>query len=130
MAGWRVLSSPDQLLALDAASNERPQLIFKHSVRCSISHVAYARLQACSADLLERMDLHYLDLIAHRELSNAIATSYQVYHQSPQAILIYRGEAVLDQSHYEVQAQELMEQAAQAQAQGSSGLDSSRPGRS
>lgn len=129
MAGWRVLSSPDQLLALDAASNERPQLIFKHSVRCSISHVAYARLQACSADLLERMDLHYLDLIAHRELSNAIATSYQVYHQSPQAILIYRGEAVLDQSHYEVKAQELLEQAAQAQAQGSSGPDSSRPGR-
>lgn len=41
---WINLENEEQLAAIDALSFERPQLIFKHSTRCSISSVIKNRL--------------------------------------------------------------------------------------
>jgi len=49
-----------------------------------------------------------LDLIAYREISNAIAERFQVHHESPQVILVKNGEAVYDASHMEISTQELI----------------------
>jgi bacillithiol system protein YtxJ len=57
------------------------------------------------------MQVHYLDLIAHREVSNAIAERLHVAHESPQTLLVYKGECVLDQSHSGIIVAELMEMA-------------------
>lgn len=106
---WIPLTSIDQLDALANASQRRPQLIFKHSTRCSVSDMAWSRLRSAETALAHLADLHFLDLIAFRDVSAAVAERFQVRHESPQTLLIFAGECVLDQSHMGVRADELRE---------------------
>lgn len=94
---WNHLTDDEQLQQLIAASNTKPQVIFKHSTRCSISSVAYQRLQ--KAQQPDGMDFYYLDLLAHRPLSNKIADLFKVHHESPQVLVIRDGKCVYDESH-------------------------------
>lgn len=108
MLNWSVLSEEAQLSALLQESYNRPQLIFKHSTRCSVSQVAKTRLERSPE--LPPADFHYLDLLAHRSLSNRIAEDLKVYHESPQVLLVHRGECVYDESHLSISMEEITEQ--------------------
>jgi len=52
--------------------------------------------------------LYFLDLIRYREISNQIAQDFQVYHESPQMLLIKDGECILDQSHGAISVDEAL----------------------
>ncbi len=106
---WNLLQSADQLTQLIAQSASKPQLIFKHSTRCSISSMVLHRLER--AGLNDQLDWHLLDLIAHRQLSNHIAEHFDVWHESPQVLLIKQGECIFDESHMGIQMAEIVEQA-------------------
>jgi bacillithiol system protein YtxJ len=106
---WKTLTSAEQLEQIKTASAAKPQIIFKHSTRCSISIVAYNRLQ--KATVPEGVDFYYLDLLAHRQISNAVADVFQVHHESPQVLLIKNGECIYDESHMAISMEELAEQA-------------------
>jgi len=56
---------------------------------------------------LTGVDFYYLDLIAHRDVSNKIAEEFKVYHESPQVLLIVKGECVYDESHMGISMDEL-----------------------
>ena len=58
-------------------------------------------------DLDETVHAYFLDLIAHRDVSNEIARRFNVYHESPQLILIKNGKAVYDASHSSIDAADL-----------------------
>ena len=45
---------------------------------------------------------YYLDLIAYRPVSNKIAETIGVEHQSPQVILLKDGKAIYDTSHNDI----------------------------
>jgi len=94
---WIPLTTETQLQQLTAFSATRPQVIYKHSTRCGISSLAKSRLerQYQPTDI----DFHYLDLIAHRPLSNAIAERFKIHHESPQVLLIKNGICVYNESH-------------------------------
>jgi bacillithiol system protein YtxJ len=104
----------DELTSIDDLSNaidlskEKPVFLFKHSTRCPISTFAqkeyFKHLE--SAD---RSAVHYtfLDLIAHRDVSNKIAELTGLAHQSPQAILLVDGEAVWNDTHTAITADAL-----------------------
>ncbi len=94
---WKTLSEPDQLNQLIKDSFLKPVVIFKHSTRCSISHMAKNRLERGSAP--QGIDFYYLDLISYRSLSNLISEKFSVYHESPQILLIRHGECIYDESH-------------------------------
>lgn len=94
---WKNLESEEQLAALVQESHNQPQIIFKHSTRCSISSMAKSRLDSSQAP--GNIDFHYLDLIRYRALSNQIAEDFKVHHESPQILLIKNGECVYDESH-------------------------------
>ena len=64
---WISLTSADQLADIKEKSKNIPQLIFKHSTRCSISSMAKNRLERETPP--ENVDFYYLDLISYRELS-------------------------------------------------------------
>ncbi|PIB34068.1 general stress protein [Reichenbachiella sp. 5M10] len=97
---WKTLSSTDQLSELIAASHTHPVMIMKHSTRCSISSMALNRIErAWNEEEATPLTPYYLDLIAHRDVSNAIAEQLGVMHQSPQIIVISQGKAVYDNSH-------------------------------
>lgn len=100
---WKRLTDIAQLDALLKASNTRPQLVFKHSTRCNISSMALERFER-EWNTETDADIHYLDLIAHRNISNAIADRTGVMHQSPQAILIKFGEVRYQASHSAISA--------------------------
>jgi bacillithiol system protein YtxJ len=98
---WNTFTDQSQLDTVDAASTQRPMLIFKHSTRCSISSAALARLErAWTSDDDQRHAAYFLDLIRHRDASNAIAQRYGVQHESPQVLVIRNGKCVYTASHF------------------------------
>lgn len=105
---WIQLTSLDQLQEIKAATGH--SVIFKHSTRCSISMMARKRFEFDGSVIPENTPLYFLDLIAHREISNKIAEIFQVHHESPQLLLIKGGECVYETSHGEISAEDLAEQ--------------------
>ena len=103
---WKALDDMEQLESIKAASYTTPQVIFKHSTTCSISKMALDRFERATAP--ENVDFHYLDLLKHRPISAAIAEKFQVFHESPQVLLIKQGECIYDESHYGIMMDELI----------------------
>jgi bacillithiol system protein YtxJ len=100
---WKALTSITQLEEIKEISQQQPILIFKHSTRCSISATALSRLERAWKDE-EMMTLtpYFLDLIAYRPISNAIADMFDVVHQSPQVLVIHKGKCVYHTSHLDI----------------------------
>ncbi|WP_188050479.1 bacillithiol system redox-active protein YtxJ [Flavobacterium sp. GP15] len=106
---WIELTDLGQLNEIIALSNEKPVAIFKHSTRCSISRMALKQFEN-EFDSSDKVTLYFLDLIAHRDVSNEIASRFGVTHQSPQLILINQGKAVYHVSHSDIDAEALVKQ--------------------
>lgn len=85
------------------ATSERPLLVFKHSTSCSISAGAYEDFVHFVEDS-KRPDVDYaiVHVIEDRPVSNAIAETLGVRHQSPQAILVREQKPVWDESHWKI----------------------------
>jgi bacillithiol system protein YtxJ len=103
---WIPLTDLDQLNEIVVLSNAKPIAIFKHSTRCSISRFALKQFEN-EFDSADATDTYFLDLIEHRDVSNEIASRFQVVHQSPQLLLIKNGQSVYDVSHSDIDAKEL-----------------------
>lgn len=103
MIQWNKLNSIEQLEEIKEQSFSQPILIFKHSTRCSISAAAIDRMERkWNQQEMAAWKSYYLDLIAYRPVSSQIEASYGINHQSPQAIVLYKGEAVYDASHFSI----------------------------
>lgn len=108
---WNPITSIDQLAQIKEQSFQTPQVIFKHSTRCSISSMVLNRLERSTVP--KQVAFHYLDLLTYRSISDQITTDFAVYHESPQVLLIKNGECVYDESHHGISMDEIAEQAAQ-----------------
>ena len=104
---WISLTSETQLDQIKEQSYTRPQVIFKHSTRCSISSMVKNRLEREQQPAA--VDFHFLDLIANRNLSRQVADVFNVEHESPQALLIKNGVCVYNESHSGITMDELEE---------------------
>jgi bacillithiol system protein YtxJ len=100
---WRQLTDLGQLNEIVDLSNEKAVLIFKHSTRCSISRFALKQFEN-EFDLEEKITPYFLDLLNHRDVSNEIANRFDVFHQSPQILLIKNGKAIFSTSHDDIDA--------------------------
>ncbi|WP_019038414.1 bacillithiol system redox-active protein YtxJ [Psychroflexus tropicus] len=96
---WKKLENTSQLDAVEELSKEKFVAIFKHSVTCGISHMVWHQFQNEIDFNNDHIEMLYLDLLAHRDVSNEIARRFQVLHQSPQLIIIKDGEVVHHASH-------------------------------
>ncbi|BAV04590.1 bacillithiol system protein YtxJ [Filimonas lacunae] len=105
---WIQLTTTEQLDSIKEKSGQVPQVIFKHSTRCSISSMALGRLER--ATVPEHADFYYLDLIAHRDISNKIVEIFQVHHESPQVLVIKDGQCTYDESHMGITMDEIAAQ--------------------
>lgn len=109
---WKTLDKIEQIKEIKKESETRPVLIFKHSTRCSISSMAWDRLQrSWKPEDGEKLIPYYLDLISYRDVSNAVAKEFGVEHESPQAILIRNGLATYHTSHMAINYPEIISQA-------------------
>ena len=107
---WIPLTELNQLETIKDLSFSTPQVILKHSTTCSISKMALARMERSEAP--DSIQFYYLDLLNYRPISNAIAEKFNVYHESPQILLIKNGECTYDESQGGIQMEEIVEQAA------------------
>ena len=105
---WNQLTSEEQLRDIITKSSERHQVIFKHSNRCSISSVALQRLEKAKAPF--DVDFHFLDLINYRGISNKVAETFGVNHESPQVLIIKDGACVFDESHMGISMADISDQ--------------------
>ena len=103
---WIELTDLGQLNEIMELSHQQPVVIFKHSTRCSISRMALKQFEN-EFDLEGSVTPYFLDLLNHRDISNEIATRFEVYHQSPQLLLIKEGKSIYDASHSDIDAVEL-----------------------
>lgn len=95
---WVSLTTLEQLDELKERSKEKTQLIFKHSTTCGISGMTW-RMFKDSYEWEGKCEPYFLDIHAHRDLSNAIASMYNVRHESPQLLIIKGGEVSFHTSH-------------------------------
>lgn len=86
---WSELTDLNQLEQISRESSERKVLIFKHSTRCSVSRAVLDRLErSWSSEEMEMVKPYFLDLINHRQISNAIEEKFGIEHESPQLIIV------------------------------------------
>lgn len=105
---WIQLNNFEQLAQLNEESQAQPVLIFKHSTRCSISRASLDRLERNWQDAeMAAVKPYFLDLLNYRDLSSGIAKQYGIQHESPQVIIISKGEPVLDLSHFAIEYEEI-----------------------
>ena len=103
---WLSFESKSDLEKIILESFNQPIAIFKHSTRCSISSVAKMRL-ASSWSFKDDLPIYYLDLISFRSISNLVAEKFNVFHQSPQLLVIKDGECVYHSSHLSISVNEV-----------------------
>jgi len=100
---WVALTDYSQIQK--ALENPEPFLVFKHSTRCSISSMAKSRFER-SYDV-EGLVPFYLDIIGNRSISNQLAIDFSIPHQSPQLLLIQKGECTYNASHNSINLDEI-----------------------
>ncbi len=100
---WIPLESISQLDEIVTLSNEKAVLIFKHSTRCSVSRMVLKQFEN-EFKLEESITPYFLDLLEHRDVSNEIASRFEVQHQSPQIVVIQAGKVVYSASHENIDA--------------------------
>jgi len=95
------LTDTESLENLFAVSLEKPIAIFKHSNTCPISSDVRDALSACPVTLFE------IIVQTERSLSNLVAERTGVRHQSPQALVIFKGEVLYNASHYDIDGDDI-----------------------
>lgn len=98
---WNIPETEDQVEELFRA--KRVQVIYKHSYSCSISIFAKNRIEADISSLSQKADFHFIDVRVNRPISNYIAHISDVYHESPQLLIVQDGKVLWNGSHNRVQ---------------------------
>lgn len=105
---WKHIDTTAQLdEALQASDNAK--VFFKHSTRCPVSAMALRSFERDWNTEAPNYELYFIDLIAHRAVSNAIAAKLDVVHESPQAIVVKGGEVIYDASHHNIDAGDIQD---------------------
>src|SRR6476620_3173892 len=103
---WIQLSRLEQLEEIETESTQKPVLIFKYSTRCIVSRMVLRQFEN-EFDSHDQLSLYFLDLLRHRDISNAIESRFGVRHESPQLLLIKDGKVIYHASHEDIAATDL-----------------------
>ena len=98
------LTSLQELDALVAAPGAL--VLYKHSTQCGMCDTAISEVEAFEKQH-PAVPVHYLDLLAHRDVSNAVASKLGIRHESPQAIVLKDGKVAGVLNHRKIRAAEL-----------------------
>lgn len=96
---WIPLQHEQQIHSIKERSKAKTQIIFKHSTRCGISRMVINQFVKQYTLTEHQTDLYYLDILKFRDLSNVVASEFQVWHESPQLLVIKNGKILVHASH-------------------------------
>lgn len=77
-------------------SHERPVVLFKHSLTCPISAAAYKEMTDFEGDV------SLIVVQENRDVSREVERLTGIRHESPQAIVLRKGKAVWNASHWRI----------------------------
>lgn len=106
---WHEIKEMETLDEIVEISMKQPVAILKHSTSCGISRMVLRQFEQNFDLKEEQVKLFYLDLLQHRDISNKIASKFNVPHESPQIIVLKEGRVVYDASHSEISPEKLEE---------------------
>jgi bacillithiol system protein YtxJ len=88
-------------------SKDHAVLVFKHSDTCPISAAAHHRILRAIHDNRLTLPVYRIIVQDSPNLSSEIAAKLHVQHESPQALIIKNGEALLHASHGDINPDDL-----------------------
>lgn len=97
--------------ALNERSRERPMVIFKHSLTCPISSAAYEQMTRFDGEVT------LIEVQVARQLSNEIEIKLGVRHESPQVIILNKGQVAWNASHFKITAEAVADAVRKAMGQ-------------
>lgn len=96
---FRRITETESLDALIEDSTQRPLVIFKHSLTCPISAAAYDQMTRHDGEIA------LVEVQNARGLSSAIENRLGVPHESPQVIVLRKGQVFWNASHFKITAE-------------------------
>ena len=102
---WQELNAIETINSF--ASEEKPQLIFKHSPRCGISSMVLRNFENSEFYKSGSDDFWLLNVLESRSISNALADDLNVRHESPQVLVLFQGKLIHHASHSGIDANEI-----------------------
>ncbi|WP_223550423.1 bacillithiol system redox-active protein YtxJ [Aestuariivivens sp. NBU2969] len=93
------LNENEQLQDIVSKSKTKPQLIYKHSTRCGLSRMVLNQFKETYTIDDDTVDLYYLDVLDHRDVSNEVAIKFQFIQESPQLLVIKDESVTVHASH-------------------------------
>lgn len=101
---FRTISTTDELDRALAQSSRRPLVIFKHSPTCGISAQAFESITEWMTLETRDADFYIVPVPASRAISTLLAQRFGIRHESPQVLVIDRGEVSWHGSHHRATA--------------------------
>lgn len=98
------LSTTEELDHALEQSSERPAVIFKHSPTCGISAQAFESISEWLKGEVPNADFYVVPVQASRALSTQLSQRFGIRHESPQVMVIDRGQVVWHGSHFRATA--------------------------
>lgn len=98
---WIHVINEKELTKLMLASSNSPLLIFKHSTSCGISRMVLKQFER-AIDQNPEINYAFVDLLKYRHVSNLVAETTNIRHESPQALFIKDGKVEFHASHYAI----------------------------
>ena len=91
------------------SSQTRPILIFKHSATCGISAAALEEIEEVAelAGLEPAIEAFVVSVQFGAAVSAEIAKRFRLRHESPQALIVFKGEVAWHASHFHVTREEI-----------------------
>lgn len=86
------------IISLNEKSLPERCLVYKHSTTCGVSARAAKEVEALQTDI----PIYWVNVREQRELSNWIAETLHVTHESPQLILLAAGAAARVWNHFQI----------------------------
>jgi bacillithiol system protein YtxJ len=97
------LNSIEKLNELFEKSDEKPVVLFKHSITCPISSDAASQMSIVNSDV------NIVIVQTSRPISNEIENRTNIRHESPQLIILKDGKPIFNASHYSITADKIEE---------------------
>ena len=105
---WKKIESEEDLAKAIEDSFQNKIAIFKHSTSCFISRTVLKNFEKEVENSDQPVNVYYLDLLAHRPVSNKIAADFEIRHESPQLIVIENGKPVNNASHQDISLSQIV----------------------
>jgi bacillithiol system protein YtxJ len=98
------LKTVDDLDRLLSTAGTDPVVVYKHSLTCGTSGLAFEEIRELAAGGRASTRIGVIMVQSARDVSNEVARRFGVRHESPQVLLIRDGRVVWQASHFRVTA--------------------------